>query len=190
MWKPSPPRPRIFPRTWNKRLSLPVLTVSPMVLGLRRRGGYVGAGAREVLFTAQLRVRYRSGQDPDTLERTIAAEGRRAARELYQELARAIDDESVGASRGTRQRVEARWVATWVGRVRLRRYRVKTDSGTFHPLDERLQLDRAEASQALRASAGELANLGLSTRQISAVLTLFTGSALPRQTVWRMLRSD
>ena len=150
----------------------------------------MAAGAREVLFTAQLRVRYRSGQGPDTLERTIAAEGRRAARELYQELARAIDDESAGASRGTRQRVEARWVATLMGRVRLRRYRVKTDSGTFHPLDERLQLDRAEASQALRASAGELANLGLSTRQISAVLTLFTGSALPRQTVWRMLRSD
>lgn len=147
-------------------------------------------GSRELVFTAELRVRYRPGQDPDSLERTIAAEGRRAARELYQELARAMDDECVGASRGTRQRVEARWVATLMGRVRLRRYRVKTDSGTFHPLDRRLQLDRAEASQALRAGARELASLGLNTRQIAAVLTLFTGSALPRQTVWRILRSD
>ena len=66
-----------------------------------------------------------------------------------------------------------------MGRVRLSRYRVKTDSGTFHPLDKRLQLDRAEASRALRASASELASLGLNTRQVVAVLTLFTGSALP-----------
>ena len=92
-------------------------------------------GARELVFKAELRVRYRPGQDPDSLERTIAAEGRRAA-------------------------------------------------------DRRLQLNRAEASRALRASARELASLGLNTRQIAAVLTLFTGSALPRQTVWRMLRSE
>lgn len=103
-------------------------------------------GAQELVFTAELRVRYRPAQDPDTLERTIAAEGRRAARELSQELARAMDDESVRTSRGTRQRVEARWVATLMGRIRLRRYRVKTDSGTFHPLDRELELDRAEAS--------------------------------------------
>jgi hypothetical protein len=72
----------------------------------------------------------------------------------------------------------------------LKRYRVKANGRTFQPLDEGLQLGRAEASEALRATARELASLGLNTRQIAAVLTLFTGSALPRQTVWRMLRSE
>lgn len=57
-------------------------------------------GARELVFTAELRVRYRLDQDPDSLERTIAAEGRRAARELYQELARTMDDEIRGGFAG------------------------------------------------------------------------------------------
>lgn len=42
-------------------------------------------GARELVFTAELHVRYKP-LDPESLERTVAAEGRKAARELYRRV--------------------------------------------------------------------------------------------------------
>jgi hypothetical protein len=145
--------------------------------------------ARHLTFATTLRVQYDPDQDLVALEQAIAAEGRRAARDLYQELASILDAASVQASAGVRQRLEARWVATLMGRIRLQRYRVKADSKTFHPLDQRLQLGQAEASPAILASARALATLGLNYRQIAAVLTQFTGAPIARQTAWRMLRS-
>jgi hypothetical protein len=145
--------------------------------------------ARDLTVVTTLRVKYRPDQDLVALEQAIAAEGRRAARDLYLELANFLDVTSVQASAGVRQRLEARWVATLVGRIRLRRYRVKAEGRTFHPLDQRLQLGQAEASPALMASAQELASLGLTYRQIAVVLTHFTGAPIARQTAWRMLRS-
>ncbi len=145
--------------------------------------------ARDLTFTTTLRVKYRPDQDLVALEQAIAAEGRRAALGLYLELTSNMDIASVEESAGTRQRLEARWVATLMGRTRLRRYRVKAEGKTFHPLDQRLQLGQAEASPAILASARELATLGLTYRQIAAVLTHFTGAPIARQTAWRMLRS-
>ncbi|MDP9295259.1 MAG: hypothetical protein M3O88_01010 [Actinomycetota bacterium] len=140
-------------------------------------------------FPTTLRLKYDPEQDLVQLERSIADEGRRAARELYQELARLLEAAAVQGPLGVRQRLERRWVATVMGRVRLQRYRVRKNGKTFHPLDQRLQLGQAEASPALLASASELAALGLTYRQAAAVLSHFTGAAVAPQTVWRMLRS-
>ena len=71
--------------------------------------------------------------DPASLERAIAAEGRRAARELYLHVSRVTDDEATTASNGVRQRRESRWVATLFGRVQIARYRVRLDDATFQP---------------------------------------------------------
>jgi hypothetical protein len=145
--------------------------------------------ARDLTFATSLRVKYHPDEDLVALEQAIAAEGRRAARDLFLELASVLDAESVQASAGVRQRLEVRWVATLMGRIRLRRYRVKAEGKSFHPLEQRLQLGQAEASPAVLASARDLATLGLTYRQIAAVLTQFTGAPITRQTAWRMLRS-
>jgi hypothetical protein len=143
---------------------------------------------REVTLSTTLRVKLRSNQDPIALEQAIADEGRRAARDLYVEVARALDADAVRSSGGTRQRLDTRWIATLIGRLRLPRYRVMGDRRSFHPLDERLLLDRSEASPAIVASARTLAAEGLTYRQLAVVLTHFTGAPFSPQTVWRMLR--
>ncbi len=145
--------------------------------------------AQQLNFVATLRLNYHPEKDLVALERAMADEGRRAAREFYQELARILDAAILQGPSEVRQRLEQRWVATLMGRVRLRRYRVKKDGKTFHPLDRSLQLRQAEASPALLASARELAALGLTYRQAAAVLGHFTGAPIAPQTVWRMLRS-
>jgi hypothetical protein len=146
--------------------------------------------ARDLTLATTLRVRYDPQQDdPVALEQAIAAEGRRAARDLYLELADTVESACLLSTAGARQRQEERWVATLMGRIRLRRYRVKADGRTSHPLDELLQLGQAEASPALLASARELTDLGLTYRQIAGVLTHFTGDPIAPQTAWRMLRT-
>ena len=56
--------------------------------------------SRDLTLTTTLRVQYHPDQDLVALEQTIAAEGRRAARDLYQELARILDAAPEQASAG------------------------------------------------------------------------------------------
>ena len=100
----------------------------------------------EVSAQVELKVKVWSGQDPNALERAIAAEGRRGAKELYRRVIETKDEQAVVAAGGARQRREVRWVATLFGRVRIRRSRVQQDAESFHPLDRALGLRRSEAS--------------------------------------------
>jgi hypothetical protein len=141
----------------------------------------------EISTRVELRVDVRAGQDPVALERAIAAEGRRAARELYLRVLETKDEEAVTAAAGARQRREARWVATLIGRVRIRRYRIKNDAESFHPLDRALGLGRGEASQAVRFLVVDLAQR-LSHRDVARAISEITGERITRQHVSRLLR--
>jgi hypothetical protein len=141
----------------------------------------------EVKAQVELRVTVRAGQDPTALERAIAGEGRRAARELYLRVVSAEDERKVTASGGTRQRRESRWVATLFGRVRISRYRVKLGSDSFHPLDRGLDLGRSESSQAIRRLVIELASR-LSYRDVAKVVSELTGEPFAYQHVNRLVR--
>jgi hypothetical protein len=141
----------------------------------------------EVRAQVKLRVTVRAGQDPTALERAIADEGRRAARELYLRVVSAEDERAVTACGGTRQRRESRWVATLFGRVRIFRYRVKLGSESFHPLDRDLDLGRGETSQAIRRLVIELANR-LSYRDVAKVVSELTGEPFAYQHVNRLVR--
>lgn len=101
----------------------------------------------EVSVVVELRVVVEDAADPVALERAVAAEGRRASRELYRGCLKAIDEKAVAASGGARQRLEERWVATTFGRVRIWRYRVKAGGGSICPLDRAIGLGQAEASR-------------------------------------------
>jgi hypothetical protein len=139
--------------------------------------------------SVQLSVNAEAGSDPIALERAIAEEGRRAARELYLQVLRVWDQEATVASAGIRQRTEPRWVATLFGRVRILRYRVRRDNQTFHPLDRVLRLDRHEASAALREVIRELAEKA-SYRTAARAIELITGEAFSYQDVRRLARTD
>ncbi len=76
----------------------------------------------EVSVVVELRVRIGEPLAPVALERAIAAEGRRAARELYRGVVQVLDERVTGASGGARQRLEPRWVATTVGRIQEARF--------------------------------------------------------------------
>jgi hypothetical protein len=143
----------------------------------------------EVSVEVRLNVMVRSGQDPVALERAIASEGRRAARELYLQVIKAKDEAAVEAARGSRQRREPRWVATLFGRVRIHRYRVKQEAKSFHPLDEVLDLHRAESSLALRALAKKLADR-MSYRDIAMALSQISGEPVTYHQVGRLLRDE
>jgi hypothetical protein len=134
-----------------------------------------------------LQVKVRPGDDPGTLERAIAAEGRRAARELYLRVVEAMDEQALATTKGARQRREPRWVATLFGRVRILRYRVKNETESFHPLDRILDLRRSEASRAARHLIMELARR-LSYRDVAQVITEITGETFTYQHVNRVLR--
>ena len=69
----------------------------------------------EVSVVVKLRVSVDEQVDPMILEQQMAAEGRRAARELCREALRALDARATAASGGTKQRLEQRWVATTFG---------------------------------------------------------------------------
>lgn len=141
----------------------------------------------EVSVQVELTVKVRRGQDPVALERAIATEGRRAARALFLRVVEALDEKAVAVSGGVRQRREPRWIATLVGRVRIRRYRVKDEAASFHPLDRALALGRGEASQALRVLIVELAER-LSHRDVARTLSEITGESISYQHVSRLLR--
>lgn len=130
-----------------------------------------------VSVVVELRVVVEDESDPVELERAVAAEGRRASRELYRGCLKAIDEKAVAASGGPRQRLEERWVATTFGRVRVWRYRVKAEGGSFCPLDRTIGLGQAEASPALREAICDLA-LRLPYRQTAEVASRLTGEPL------------
>jgi hypothetical protein len=143
----------------------------------------------EVTTQVELRVRVRPRQDPAALERAIAAEGRRAARELYLNVIETLDHQAVSSARGSRQRREARWVATLFGRVRIARYRVKHRQRSWHPLDEILNLRRGEATRAVQQLVTELSDR-LSYREIARFITELTGERFTYQHVSRLIREQ
>jgi hypothetical protein len=143
----------------------------------------------EVGTQVELRVAVRAGQDPAAVESAIAAEGRRAARELYLDVVATLDDRAVAGERTSRQRREGRWVATLFGRVRITRYRVKKGDRSWHPLDEMLKLRRGEATQAIQQLATELSER-FSYRDVARFLTALTGEAFTYQHVSRLVREE
>ena len=146
-------------------------------------------GARELVFTAELRVRYRPGEDPDSLQRTTAAEGRRAARELYQELARTMDGESVRRS----------WNSP-TGRSPLGRNVDGTGSPQPVPRQDRLRNVPPSRQAAAARSRGGVSSASGERQRAREPRSqhapgrggpdAFHGVCAPRQTVWLMLRSD
>lgn len=66
-----------------------------------------------------LEVEIGAGMDPITLEREVWRQGQRAARGLYLEAARVLDEQAVEASKWTRERLESRSLITLFGPVRL-----------------------------------------------------------------------
>lgn len=141
----------------------------------------------EVSVVVELRVTVDEGLEPVSFEQQVAAEGRRAARELYREALRALD--RTAAAAGARQRLEERWVATTFGRVRIWRYRVRGGEGTFHPLDRALHLSAAEPSAALREAVCELATR-VPYRQVAEIATRLTGEPISHQSAWRILQQE
>ena len=125
-------------------------------------------------------------EDIVVVERAIADEGRRAARELYGTAVTELDRRAVEESGAARQRLEDRWLATLVGRVRLRRYRVRGRERSFHPLDRALGLGPGEPSPALRLALRDLATM-LSHRDAARALAWITGERLSAQAVSRAL---
>ena len=130
-----------------------------------------------------------TAQGPVDLEEAIAAEGRRAARELYARVVQEADGRLIAASGGSRTRLESRWVATVFGRVRIHRYRVKLGNETLHPLDRAMRLERAEASPALRKLVLRLARR-LPYREVAQVIGEIIGEPFSFQNVSRIVRSD
>lgn len=142
-----------------------------------------------VAVTVELHIEVTPHGAAIELEEAIGAEGRRAARELYGEMMSILDDVATQASGGARQRLEARWVATPFGRVRLWRHRVKGSGETFHPLDRMYGLDRSEYSPALSALVREFSP-GLPYRRAAEGLSHLLGEPVSHQSVWRLLRKD
>jgi hypothetical protein len=143
----------------------------------------------EVSVVVELRVEVEEEVNPIALEQKIGAEGRRAARELYREALRAVDERAVAASAGARQRTEERWLGTTLGRIRLWRYRVKTPEGSHCPLDRALGLDAKEPSPALRELVCDL-SVRLPYRQAAEVISRLTGEPVSHLSCWRMLVAE
>jgi hypothetical protein len=144
----------------------------------------------EVSVVVELRVEIDGGRpDPVALERAVAAEGRRAARELYREVLTVLDRAATEASGGARQRLEERWMATVFGRVRIRRYRVKGPGRSFHPLDRVLGLSQAEPTPALREAICDLATR-VPYRQVGEVCSRLVGEPISAQTCWRVVQEE
>jgi hypothetical protein len=73
----------------------------------------------EVSVSVELRVEVEEETDPLALEQAIWSEGRPAARDLYGRALEVLDEAAVEQSGGARQRLEASWVATLFGRLRV-----------------------------------------------------------------------
>lgn len=143
----------------------------------------------EIRRQVELRVDFDLRSDPVELEHAIAAEGRRAARELYELVLRFADEASASTSGGARQRREPRWLTTLVGRLRVFRYRVNVRDGSLHPLDRMLGFDRAEASAAVRRLILDLSRK-LSYRETAKLVSQFTGEPFSHQQVARLVRGE
>ena len=143
----------------------------------------------EVSVVVKLRVSVDEQVDPMILEQQMAAEGRRAARELCREALRALDARATAASGGAKQRLEERWVATTFGRIRIWRYRVKGAGASFHPLDRAIGLSQAEASPGLREATCDLATR-IPYRQVAEVVSRLTGEPIGHQSTWRILQAE
>lgn len=123
------------------------------------------------------------------LERAIASEGRRAARELYELVLQFADETATSSSGGTRQRREHRWLTTLVGRLRIFRYRVKVGDGSVHPLDQLMSFSRAEASAAVRKLVFDLSHK-FSYRETARLIAEFTGEPFSHQQVARLIGDE
>lgn len=141
----------------------------------------------EVSVVVELRVTVEDVQ-PVALERAVAAEGRRAARELQAEVFKVLDRQAT-AGAGPKQRLEPRWVATLSGRVRVWRYRVREPDRSFHPLDRAYGLAQPEASPALREAVCDLA-LRIPYRQVAEVVSRLVGEPVSTGTCWRILQQE
>jgi hypothetical protein len=135
----------------------------------------------------QLRVEVQPGADPAVIEQLVAGEGRRAARELYREMIRALDEDAVAAVNGSRQRLEERWLATLMGRIRIARYRVKVGARSLHPLDTSLGLGRSEVSPALSRLVVALSST-MSYRNAAQIVSWITGEPVSPQACMRIAR--
>jgi hypothetical protein len=160
-----------------------------------RAGGYGGQDRQplplktvSVRATVDLTVQLEPGADPVALEEAVAAEGRRAARELFREVLELLDRETVEAAGGRRQRHEERWVATLMGPIRLSRYRVMVGERSIHPLDRSFGLMQTSASPALRDLVCAIASV-VPYRRASDLVLRMTGVSLSPQTCWRILRA-
>jgi len=143
----------------------------------------------EVSVVVELPVAVEEVLDPVVLEQHVAAEGRRGARQLYREALRLVDARATEASGGARPRLEERWLATIFGRIRIWRYRVKTEGRSFHPLDQALGLCPAEPSPALRETVCDLATR-LPYRQTAQVLSRITGEPFSPLGAWRVVQAE
>jgi hypothetical protein len=143
----------------------------------------------EVSVVVELRIAVDNGLDPVVLERAIAEQGRRGSKELYRAALHTLDDLATASAGGARQRLEERWVATIFGRVRIWRYRVRGEGGSFHPLDRALHLSQAEASAALREAVCDLATR-VPYRQVAEITARLTGESLSHQGAWRILQAE
>lgn len=141
----------------------------------------------EIRMQADLRVDVRLGQDPVELERAVASEGRRAGRELYARVLQAADEQAVAYSGGARQRREPRWLTTLMGRLRVFRYRIRVGDGSFHPLDRLMDLNRGEASAAVRRLVIDFSRR-LSYREVASVIAELTGEPFSYQQVARVVQ--
>lgn len=143
----------------------------------------------EVSVSVELRVEVDPESDPVALEQAIWSEGRRAARDLYRGALEALDGAATEESGAARQRLEPRWVATPFGRVRMWRYRVRSETDSWHPLDRALGLGQAEASPGLRELVCDLA-LRLPFRQAAECAARITGEHMSPQSAWRILQAE
>lgn len=143
----------------------------------------------EVSVVVELRVAVQEDLDPVALERAVADEGRRGAKELYREVLRALDQQATELCGGARQRLEERWVATVFGRIRIWRYRVKGPDGSLHPLDRALGLSQAESSPALREAVCDLA-ARVSYRQAAQITARLTGEPFSALAAWRVVQHE
>lgn len=140
----------------------------------------------EVSVVVELRVRIDDRIDPVALEHEVCAQGRQAARTLYREALEALDRDL--ASAGARCRREPRWVATLMGRIRIRRWRIATPEGTVVPLDHALGLGAAEPTPALREAICAL-GVRVPYRQAAEISARITGEELSHQSAWRILQA-
>lgn len=145
----------------------------------------------EVSVVVELRVRVDRDVAALALEGRIAAEARRAGRELYEAALEALEELLLAKHPGARQRQESRWMATTMGRLRVERWRVApAEGGSFHPLDRALGwVPRQEASAGLREAICDLC-VRVPFREAAQITERLTGEVISHQSLWRLLQAE